>query len=326
MKVAITGIGLALGGVRDLEDLRDGADREGEVDPIAVLGRRGLLYVDRATQLALCAAQEALVSAGLLEESRLSVSGEAFGVLASSNLGNADTVCRAAQSIADEGTGVLSPMDLPNASCNVVASAISIRFGLRGPNFMLCNGGTGGLDAAYLGASMLRSGRACGIVVVGVETRNETVAHLLEVEASELLDGAVALILEPLARAEERGVEALGLLGPYGSDPDLDVCLAQVQQSTERPSTVWLVPEGFREPGPLSMEEVPRRDLSARFGRCSGALGVLQCAAGVAWLAYGEADRAIATAGGKDDEPFAALALTRSTNRPRAEGPIYVDD
>jgi monoamine oxidase len=38
-------------------------------------------------------------------------------------------------------------MDLPNASSNVVASSVAIRFGLRGPNLMLCNGATSGLDA-----------------------------------------------------------------------------------------------------------------------------------------------------------------------------------
>ena len=179
-----------------------------DVDPAAVLGRRGLLYKDRATQLALCAARGALVDAELLDEEGLAVPGESVGVVVSSNLGNLDTVCAVAATIAAETVARISPMDLPNASSNVVASTLAIRFGLRGPNLMLCNGATGGVDAVYWADVVIRAGRAERVLVVEVETRNEVVERLVG-SSDGLLDGAAALVVEDGEAARARGAEPL---------------------------------------------------------------------------------------------------------------------
>ncbi|MGW2060640.1 hypothetical protein ACWCO9_08100, partial [Streptomyces sp. NPDC001937] len=52
-------------------------------------------------------------------------------------------------------------------------------------------------------------------------------------------------------------------------------------------------------------------DLTARLGHCSGALGVVQAAAGVAHLAAGGPGPVLATSGGGEtDDAAAALVLT----------------
>lgn len=211
--VTVTGVGLALPGVRGLADLAgrgegpdpaapldrtEPVDRPEPVDPAALIGKRGLRYKDRATQLALCAASSALADAGLLAEGeKLTVPGDSVGVVVSSNLGNLDTVCRVASTIRDEGVAGTSPMDLPNASSNVIASSVAIRFGLRGPNLMVCNGVTSGLDAVYWAATLIRAGRIERALVIGVETSNEAVERLTRIGDGSLLDGAAALVLGP---------------------------------------------------------------------------------------------------------------------------------
>ncbi len=207
--VLVTGVGLALPGVDGPADLLRTGPTGGEpqVDPAARLGKRGLRYKDRASQLALCAAADGLRAAGLLTDA-LTVPGTTVGVVASSNLGNLDTVCEVADGIKETGVDGISPMGLPNASSNVIASTVAIRYGLRGPNLMVCNGATSGLDAVHWAASSLAAGRAERFVVIGVETDNRYVRGLLGDPAGQLLDGAVALVWSGPTRPPHAGPPA----------------------------------------------------------------------------------------------------------------------
>ncbi|MDN3243809.1 beta-ketoacyl synthase N-terminal-like domain-containing protein [Glycomyces tritici] len=189
--IVVTGVGVTL------------ADASGaRFEPKSVLGPKGLRYKDRASQLGMSAALLALESAG--QEIVRAADGTVrngplspdTGVVVSSNRGNLDTVCRAAEVIRDQSAAGTAPMDLPNASPNVVASSIAIRFGLQGPNVMLCSGEGSGLEAVRMGAVLIGSGRAARVVVVGVEPANAAVAALLSIEDADCFDGAAALVLE----------------------------------------------------------------------------------------------------------------------------------
>ena len=307
MKVVVTGAGLAVPGADSVELLRRAGPGSGPVDPAAVLGRRGLLYKDGATQLALCAARGALADAGLLAADELTVPGDEVAVVASSNLGNLDTVCRAAATIEASGVGAVSPMDLPNASSNVVASSVAIRFGLRGPNLMLCNGATGGLDAVSFAVGLVRAGRAARAVVVGVEPSNEIARQLTGCE--RLLDGAVALVVEAASAARARGARQLAAIGGYARAADVVGCVDRLVDGGPAPGIWFVSEEADATPSPPALADVPHCDLSAIHGRSSGALGVLQCAAALAWLADGTVRRALLTVGGARGEAAAALVL-----------------
>lgn len=296
--IAVAGIGLALAGVEEPADLT-GYRPQGTqplVDPGARIGKRGLRYKDRATQLALCAAADALTDAGLLAGDVLAVDGGTVAVVVSSNLGNLDTVCRVAGTIAGEGVAGTSPMDLPNASSNVIASSVAIRFGLRGPNVMVCNGPTSGLDAAYWGATLIRAGRAERALVIGVETANQVVARLTDSRTDDLLDGAAALVLQ-----SDGGVAKFGR---YARAADLAGCVDAVSEHTAgtyQPAG-WYVPAGFRGQAPRSwLDALPRVDLTERFGAGSGALGVLQCAAAAAEVSWRGAPVLVTNGAGTDD-------------------------
>lgn len=315
--VLVTGIGTALPGITDAAgllapDLPAGA---APVDPGAVIGRRGLRYKDRASQLALCAAQEGLRDAGLLGDGAPALPGGATAVVVSSNLGNLDTVCEVADGIKEHGVAGISPMGLPNASSNVVASSVAIRHGLRGPNVMVCNGPASGLDAVHWAAVLIRAGRADRALVIGVETHNRYVEGLLGRPAGELLDGAAALVLERSSAAAARGAGALAALGGYAREADVEACLERLLDTPRGPlrPALWLVPEGYTgEPRALRGGEVPRHDLTRTLGAASGALGVLQCAAAAARLARPDAPAGpvLASSGTDTDDGCAALLLT----------------
>lgn len=298
--VVVMGVGVAspvLGGPGDLLG-RPAPDPA--FDPAVALGR-GVRYKDRATQLALLAAGRALADASLLDHGGdLAVTGDSVGVVASSNLGNLDTVCRTAEVIASTSVRATSPMDLPNASSNVVASSVAVRFGLRGPNLMVCNGASSGLDAVRLGALLITAGRVSRTVVIGVEPVNEVVATLTETPAAELFDGAVAVLLESGNVTRARGAEGDARIDGYARRSDQTASVACVLGA--RSPGLWLSGDN----GSL-MPEVPRKDLEAVLGRSSGALGVLQVAAGAHWLGDGGAGPVLATAGQAGDGVAALL-------------------
>lgn len=302
----VTGVHAALPGAGQAAELLSGGPSGTPVDPAETLGKKGLRYKDRATRLGLAAAQLALRDARLLDE-RNAASDPAMAVVVSSNFGNVDTVCRVAQTISEETTRGVSPMDTANASSNVIASEVAIRFGLRGPNLMLCNGATSGLDAMRWADVLLRGGRANRVLVLGVEPDNEMVRKLSG--RDKIIDGGAAVVVETAESARERDARVRARLARCVRATGVAACLERLAAANDRPR-LWFVPE--RGSHPLSerlLAGVPRQDLSARWGAASGALGVLQCVASVGWFDDGGAGEVHAVAGNDEDDGTAGVVL-----------------
>jgi 3-oxoacyl-[acyl-carrier-protein] synthase II len=264
--IVITGTGIQLPGVNDpLELLTAVPNAEANFDPKSILGRKGLFGKDRATLLALCAAKHAFQEAKWPETG---IDPARVGVVVSSNFGNLDTVERVLATLARGGPPEVSMMDAPNASSNVIASTLAIRFNCKGPNYMICSGATASGDALRVARLTLRADRADAVIVVGVEPRNPVVrqfvepnlAHEIACEAvcETLVDGAAALLLERESKAKERGVRALFRVG--------DSC---------RSSSSLVV------------------EIEQRLGRCHGVLAIVQAVLACA-VARARDDRASA--------------------------------
>lgn len=314
--VVVTGVGLAVPGVGSALELIEPNTPEPtgpeQPDIEGTLGKRGLRYKDRATQLALCATALALRDAGLPTPYP-----DDFGVVASSNLGNLDTVCRVAGLIHSEGVETTSPMELPNASSNVVASSIAIWFGLKGVNLMICNGATSGVDALQAAANAIRAGRASGMLVVGVETDNEVVASLMRRSSAangtiRLLDGAAAVVLQAGSDAADVSVCGFG----YGETAAASIAACCGEAN---PPGLWLTPnlDQAAAEAVAGMWPHPVRfgDVRAAAGECYGALGVLQCAVACEWLRSGAGERALLTCGGCFGDAYASLHLRAGPGR-----------
>jgi hypothetical protein len=207
MRVAITGHAVHVPGLSYVDI--PGSPAEPAVGPDEahlVLGRKGLLAKEPATRLALCATQVALgLPPGKLTEPVAGAEGTA--VVVASNLGNVATVCEVVDQVRTEGGRAVSPLVAPNASSNIIASSIALRFGFTGPNILVCSGATAGLDAIRLGALLVRSGRTHRAVVVGVEPDDEIATKL----CPGLRATAAAVVLE--AHDEDDEVGAASVLG-----------------------------------------------------------------------------------------------------------------
>jgi 3-oxoacyl-[acyl-carrier-protein] synthase II len=338
--VVVTGAGLAVPGLVSPEDLLAETPPEGGgFDPATDLVGREMRNKDRASRLALRAVAPALRAAGLLDEAgTFQGAPDRTAVVVSSNFGTLEGLCRSVDTIAERTVTGLSPVGLPQTSSNVVAGWIAIRYGLRGPNLTVCNGGTSGLDALHWGRELIRAGRVDRSVVVGVEPAGEAVTRFLgeatkDVAAAVVLEaadlGAADLGAADRASAGEAGRPAAprAVLGDHARAPDLATAAA-VRRAEPRPVGLWLTDEPLADqhvPGTVgglngpadgvAGPETTLLDLQVRLGRCSGALGVLQCAAAVSYLDRGDGDTVLATAGGRDgDDAVAALLVTRTTS------------
>lgn len=172
----------------------------------AVLGRKGLLYKEPSTRLALCAVHRAL---GLEPGARHAGPVDPrTAVVACSNLGNVETVAKVTHTIAAEGGRGVSVLDAPNVSSNVIASTVALWFGFGGPNLMICSGATAGLDGLRMARLLLRSGRADRVVLVGTEPGDDvaTTLHAFGEPAHPLRDAAACVVLRAHRAGDDTGV------------------------------------------------------------------------------------------------------------------------
>jgi 3-oxoacyl-[acyl-carrier-protein] synthase II len=323
----ITGVGLAVPALHDVTDLLrpPGGRLPCGFDPATGLSGREMRHKDRASRYALRAVEPALRDAGLLTDAGFGGPGAGTAVVVSSNLGNLDSVCAFADTIARETVEALSPLGLPHTSSNSIAGWVAIQYGLRGPNVTVCNGSTSGLDALYWARNLIAARRATVAVVVGVEPDTEVASRLLaggDGCGEPWPGGAAAVVVESAGHARARGARVRATLSAYAREADLPAAVAAVlrrsragQRAGDEPIGLWLAaesaPGGAPQPWVESPAPATTLDLTAALGRCSGALGVLQCAAGVAYLDSGQGDAVLATAGGAvDDDGAAALLLS----------------
>ncbi|WEH37859.1 beta-ketoacyl synthase N-terminal-like domain-containing protein (plasmid) [Streptomyces sp. AM 4-1-1] len=308
-EVVVTGVGLALPGVATPGDLLGLLPGEGGFDPVTGLVGRELRHKDRASRLALRAAEFALHDAALADADGL-FTGAAGGtaVVVSTNFGNADSVCGAVDTIAAEGVTGLSPLGLPQTSSNVIAGWVAIRYRLGGPNLTVSNGATSGLDAVAWARNLIVAGRAEAAIVVGVEPGNHVVTKILGEQST---DAAVAVVLEPADAAASRGARPRATITGYARTRNLTEALVSTGEPAEGPVGLWLT-DGAEPAGTTAgrlLAAARRIDLESQLGPLSGALGVLQCAAAAAHLASGASGNALATAGGPRHDATAALLL-----------------
>lgn len=286
------------------------------------IGRKGWRYKDRATRLALAATREALEDAGASQ----APDAARTAVVASSNLGNLDTVCRVAAQLKTGRSSDTSPMDLPNASSNVVASTIAQWFGFKGANIMLCNGATSGIDALYVGATLIRSDRADRVVVVGVEPQTADAVAFMQDSARRWLghcdqlawgEGAAAVVLDASPSASSDTSVRRVRVGKFRTSRAGQLEHTIRALGADAPA-LWLTPPAQYSPTRDAIDQAlaafngdaPQlRDVAATFGDTYGASGVLQAVVASLWLRQSRSEWAALTSGGFAGDPFASCAL-----------------
>ncbi|MFC8823786.1 beta-ketoacyl synthase N-terminal-like domain-containing protein [Streptomyces sp. NPDC057137] len=326
--IVVTGVGLAVPGLRSVRDLLADLPPVDGFDPATALKGREMRHKDRASRLALYAAEQALGDAGLLDEKghfRGTAEGTADGtddrvagltaVVVSSNLGTLQMACDFTDTIARDTVTGLSPLGLPQTSSNVVAGWIAIRYGLRGPNLTVCNGATSGLDAVHWARSLIKAGRCRRAVVIGVEPASEHADKLL---GRPVPDVACAMVLE--AADSVRQADVYAYLSAYTRGAELAPTVAATESLAPAPVGLRLTGDLARPPVAPAGQSL---DLTARLGHCSGALGVLQAAVGAVHIRTHGTEAVLAFTGGAAADDAAAALLLTGPDAERKENPPW---
>lgn len=205
-----------------------------DFDPGAVIEPKERKKTDRYAQFALVAAEEAMAHAGLLAAPP---KGERMGVIIGSGIGGMLTFEEEHSTLVAKGPRRVSPFFIPMMIGDIAAGLVSMRFGLRGPNFGVVSACATGAHAIADAALQIRAGRADLMLAGGAEatispmalagfgnmkalsTRNdepEQACRPFDAERDGFImgEGAGVLVLEDYAHAQARGARIIAeLLG-----------------------------------------------------------------------------------------------------------------
>jgi 3-oxoacyl-[acyl-carrier-protein] synthase II len=211
-------------------------------DPLDYLDKRDVKRHDRVSQLAVAASAQALASAGL-EGPPPGSDPERFGVIFGSGIGGISTFEEQHRRLIEQGPGRVSPFFIPMFIPDISAGLISIRWGLRGPNYATVSACASSAHAIGDAMRHIRYGDADIMIAGGAEatltpmtfagfcamkamsTRNddpEGASRPFSADRDGFVmgEGAGAVILESLEHAEARGAEILGEVVGYGLSAD----------------------------------------------------------------------------------------------------------
>jgi 3-oxoacyl-[acyl-carrier-protein] synthase II len=136
-------------------------------DPVQFLDRKEARKLDRFTQLALVASDQAMTDAGLNKEN---INPDRVGVVFGSGIGGLITFQHEVTEFAKgDGTPRFNPFFIPKMILDIAAGQISIRHNLRGPNYSVVSACASSTNAIIDALTLLRLGKADVIVTGGSE-------------------------------------------------------------------------------------------------------------------------------------------------------------
>jgi 3-oxoacyl-[acyl-carrier-protein] synthase II len=136
-------------------------------DPVKFLDRKEARKIDRFTQFALVASDQAMADAGLNKEN---INPDRIGVVFASGIGGLITFQHEVTDFAKgDGTPRFNPFFIPKMILDIAAGQISMRHNLRGPNFAVVSACASSTNAIIEAHNLLRLGKADIIVTGGSE-------------------------------------------------------------------------------------------------------------------------------------------------------------
>lgn len=196
--------------------------------------------VDAFIQYGLAAGQQALLDSGLVITE---LNADRVGVAVGSGIGGLTTIEDGHRSLLEGGPRKISPFFVPGSIINMAAGLLSIRHGLKGPNFSVTTACTTATHSIGLAARLIASGDADAMLAGGTEkastplglggfgaaralsTRNSdpTLASRpfdIDRDGFVLGDGAGVLMLEEYEHAHARGARIYAELIGFGMSGD----------------------------------------------------------------------------------------------------------
>lgn len=195
-------------------------------DPLTHFDRKEVRKMDRFTQYAMVAADEAVLDANLNLDT---IDKSKVGVIWGSGIGGLETFQNEVLNFADgDGTPRFNPFFIPKMIADIAPGMISIKYGFRGPNFATVSACASSANAIIDALNYIRLGYADVMVTGGSEagvtkasiggfnalhalsTRNDDPSSASrpfdkDRDGFVMGEGAGALILESLEHAKARG-------------------------------------------------------------------------------------------------------------------------
>ncbi|MBS1934262.1 MAG: beta-ketoacyl-ACP synthase II [Bacteroidetes bacterium] len=137
-------------------------------DPLQYLDRKEARKLDRFTQTAIAASDEAVKDAGINKEN---VNTDRVGVVFASGIGGITTFQEEVANFAKgDGTPRFNPFFIPKMILDIAAGHISIRHGFRGPNFAVVSACASSTNAVMEAFNLIRLGMADIVLGGGSES------------------------------------------------------------------------------------------------------------------------------------------------------------
>ncbi|MBB6244744.1 beta-ketoacyl-[acyl-carrier-protein] synthase family protein [Rhodanobacter sp. MP1X3] len=203
-------------------------------DPAAGIDERTLTQLDRTSEFALHAADEAIQQSGLDFSKEV---GARTAVIVGTGVGGETTQDEQSRRLYAENATRVHPLSIVRVMTNASASQISIKYGLRGPTFAVASACASANHAIIQAAQMIRYGLADTAITGGTEACISYVVlrgwEAMRVLADDtcrpfsinrrglvLGEGAGIFVLESLEHAQARGATILAELAGGGMTAD----------------------------------------------------------------------------------------------------------
>ena len=210
-------------------------------NPAEHLDRKEARRTDRFAQFAIAASDQALEQSDLLSFEGLDT--DRVGVIIGSGIGGIGTFEDQARTMFERGPKRISPFFIPMFILDIASGLVSMRHGLRGPNYATVSACASSAHAIGDAVRVLQRGEADAMIAGGAEatvtpmtlagfaamhalsTRNEspqTASRPFDAtrDGFVLGEGAGAVILETLEHARGRGARILGEVAGFGQTAD----------------------------------------------------------------------------------------------------------
>ena len=137
-------------------------------EPTAFLEKKEARKIDRFTQIALVASDQAVQDAGITKDN---VNTDRVGVVFASGIGGLITFQEEVMNFAKgDGTPRFNPFFIPKMILDIAAGQISMRHGFRGPNFAVVSACASSTNAMMEASNLIRLGKADIILTGGSES------------------------------------------------------------------------------------------------------------------------------------------------------------
>lgn len=213
-----------------------------DFDPLSIIDKKEIKKMDRFIVFSMEATRQALEDSGLEIESDELLKARS-GALIGVGIGGLPDIERQAAILREKGPSRISPFFIPAVITNMASGHITIKYGLRGPNFSVTSACASGAHSIGEAAQYIRDGH-CDMMVAGgceaavtplaiagfgsmkaLSTRNdqpELASRPFDKDRDGfvLSEGAGTLILEDYEHASRRGATIYGEVTGYGFSSD----------------------------------------------------------------------------------------------------------